>query len=163
MKTNYTMSEIKNRVSFLKSEAMAQFRTTCNAEFAKQVEENAEMEMDFKSFENCIEKVKGLIQKYQKSYNSFGRGYYKEDLFNYVQNRYFDSKDQEFQKIRSQFKIIENRLTLFRNADKAIEFLQLCGIELPAKTSDIQSDSPVDVDFIKSVLPKNVLLNSGKV
>jgi Zn-dependent M32 family carboxypeptidase len=156
------MSEIKDKVAFIKSEAMSQFRVTRNTEFAKQVEENAEMEMDFKSFENCIEKVEDLIRKYRKAYHSFSRGYYKEDLFNYAQNRYFDSKDQEFQKIRSQFKIIENRLKTIRNADKAIEFLQLCGIEFPSNSKPIQPDSPVDVDFIKSVLPKNVLLGSGE-
>lgn len=163
MKTNYTMSEIKQVVSNLKTKSLRQFEIDCNSEFTKKVEESAYMEFDFKIFDDCVNKINELIKKYPDESGWYmSKKYSAGDLFSFVQNRYRYSKNAESNKIRNQFGIIEDKLKTIRSADKAIEFLQLCEIELPAKNNPVQSDSPVDVDFIKSILPKNVLIEEGK-
>ncbi len=161
MQTSYTMAEIKSAVNLLKNKALDQHRTNCKTEFKNQIVQNTEAAYDIKLFNDSVKIIHELINKYNDGNRYISKQYRTDSLYTHLESLYIQTKSQEYNKIYDQFAIIESRLKTIRNPDKALEFLQLCGIELPESNKAIQPDSPVDVDFIKSVLPKNVLLAAG--
>lgn len=162
MQTEYTMSKIRDFVYDLKEKAINQHKANCDAEFNKLVEDNPGIELDFKAFAEAVTKINQLADKYREG-RYFARNYTEGYLRSFVQDSYrnSDSKIAESEKIYDQFRVIENRLKSIRNPSKAIEFLKLCGIEIPERSIPIKPDPPIDVEFIKSVLPKNLLLTEG--
>lgn len=162
MQTSYLMADIKEKVNNLKWEADDQFKKDLKAEFRKQCESNPEVQYDIKLFGDSVKILHDLIRKYSTSRSyRIGMHYSKSSLYEELEYLYIQSKDKEYNKLHDQFRIIQNKLKTIRNPDKALEFLHLCGIELPTNAKPSQPDAPVDVDFIKSVLPKNVLLTDG--
>lgn len=158
-KTLYTMSQIKDYVRGLCYKAQEEFRKNLRIEFEKKVEENAEISMDLSAWGKMCANMRVLETKYR----SEGRYYSTPEpnrLKDIMRDAFMDSCNPEYRKIDTQFTAILNRLKNIRKSDVALEFLKACGIELPENSAPA-INIPVDPEFIKSILPKQNLLESG--
>jgi len=161
-KTLYTMAEIKAQIRNLQFAAIQEFNNKLEKDFEKHIEDTPEISLDIKTYEHVCEKLSSLETKYE----SGEYRYYNQTRLNperlkaNILNSYKDNFDETKQKIINQFQVIENRLARIRKPDSALEFLKLCGIELPQKVEKIL-DVPVDPEFIKSILPKQKMLGDG--
>lgn len=149
--TAYTMSDIKNHVQRLESKSVMEYRGKLKKEFKLYLEENPGILLDISEYENSCRRARDIHYKYRSRY---GRREYSNNIESIIQDEYFESRKDEIEKIRSQFNAIINKLKTIRNPNKAIEFLKLCGIDLPENVT-ITQDIQVDPDFIRSILPSS--------
>lgn len=146
--TAYSMVDIKSYVQTLSRKAQEEYAAKLNQEFENYLEANPEIVLDISRYENACQQAEQLHKEYGDS-----RYYrYSCDLKSIIRKKYLENNKDMIQKIQSQFAAILDKLKTIRNPNKAIEFLKLCGIELPEKVQ-FQEDIPVDSDFIRSVLP----------
>jgi hypothetical protein len=147
--TTYAMSTIKNYVIDLKYRSLDEHGNKISADFEKHYEASAELAADVSRYEAACNEAENLEEKYR------GGRYcrYSRDLKSIIKYEYGQARREEGQKIEDQFNAILGKLKTTRNPDKALEFLKLCGIELPEQKSIVLQDIPVDPEFIKSVLP----------
>lgn len=157
-KTLYTMYQIKEAVKNLGYATIGEFDEKVKIEFEKCIEDNAEMRLELKKWENYCNELIALEKKYESSSTCYyGRHVDTGKLKYYMSECFKDRFKEERKKIVDQFEVILNRLASMRKPDAALEFLKLCGIELPEKVKQ-SIDIPVDPEFIKSVLPKQKML-----
>jgi len=152
------MAEIKESVRNLMYKSEEETSKKLDLDFVKHLENNLDLELDIRTYENSIDILRNLESKY--SPDRYGNSYNKSELRRIMRREYrAQFRDVEL-KIRSQFNSISERLSKMRNPNTALDFLKACGIELPEKVKPvIQID--VDPEFIKSILPKQNLLTDG--
>lgn len=152
-----TVAEIRQYVEKLMYRALDSHNNMLAEEFDKEVEKNLEMQMDLKTWESLAKKSDELAEKYKAS-----RRYYclrtlsASNLRDYLLDAYKEQKSEERKKIQDQFRNVIKRLKEIRSPKKALEFVKICGIELPKEVEEKPLD--IDPEFIKSMLPKNKLL-----
>jgi len=154
-KTTYSIWQIRDAVRNLQYSSEKEIRKNVELEFSRSIEENAELACDLSAYKSKLDEVNALEKKYKVRYPSD----YHSDRLRYKIKE--DRCEAALVKARDQFRTIQDRLVKIRNADKALEFIKLCGIELPEKVVEPAVQIPVDPDFIRSILPKNPALPAG--
>jgi hypothetical protein len=144
----FTMSDIKNHVNSLKWQSIKEYENKLNIDFENYLEEHSEIALEISEYEAACQKADSLYKKHNDGHCS----QHTYGLKRLIRSNYMDSRKDETQKIKDQFYTIEQKLKAIRSPQKAVEFLKLCGIELP-DNGQIQQDIPVDPEFIKSILP----------
>lgn len=160
-KTLYTMYQIKEAVKDLRHAALDEFNKRLLIKVEEEIENNIEMQLELKKWETYSNELNALEKKYENSWTRSYRNHVDGNRLKYCITKCFEEKLQEEKnKIYAQFEAILNKLSSMRKPDAALEFLKLCGIELPEKVK-LTISIPVDPDFIKSVLPKQQMLAEG--
>jgi ABC-type phosphate transport system auxiliary subunit len=152
------MAEIKTAVENLTWAALKEHDDKVKIECNQAIEADPQISADVKKYEDCCNTINNLTKKYCRSYYVRNENEIKNNLLTKFQDNY----SGERKKIKDQFAVISNSLKTMRTPDKALEFLKLCGIELPEKKAKESVVIPVDPDFIKSILPKNKMIGSAQ-
>lgn len=148
----YTMGQIKNFVDDLRYKALRAYDEKIDREFGEEIVTDPEIMADITAFENLMGEAENLYDKhYDKKINRYRAGFPTGGLKTLLKDQYEKSRESERDKIRAQFKAIQNTLSAMRSPKKALEYLKTCGIELPEQVNDKPVN--VDPDFIRSVLP----------
>lgn len=157
-KTLYTMYQIKEAVRNLKYAALDEFAKKLKINYANHIESNPELQLAIKKYQTKCDELNALFKKY--NHKDYVRELDRNRLRDILSECFEESFSDDRKKIFEQFEVISNRLSKMRKPEAALEFLKLCGIELPEKVKPIIS-IPVDPEFIKSILPKQKMLGEG--
>lgn len=158
---NYTITEIKRYIEKLMMDAMSETRLDINKEALNKIDDSNELALEISEYNQAVTTVNEIYIKHVK-----GRSYYSKlncprKLEEVIKQTYIDSQKHRIENVKNQFTVILSKVSLLRTPAKALEFLKIFDIEMPKESVKEEIPMNVDIDFIKSLLPKNKLLTDG--
>lgn len=163
-----TMSELKQYLRHLMQKSIMADKENTDNEFENWLDSQVELSLYSKRWDDlnkeldkiAVETCKKLFwekRKYQRTFSN-NNGY--NSVRGYIQSWYVEHSSKE-DKITAQFATRFSKLNKMRDVKKAIEFLALCGIVIPVDAEPDQEKIDVDPEFIKSILPKNLMIEGA--